>query len=110
MKKLLISLLLIPYMAFSQLDIYGMSFEEDKVMHYLSGVAITSLAHDLIYEETKSKEKAVLYSMATAMVIGTLKEIADQNFDGDDLSATMYGAITVGFVINIDDLFRKRRK
>ena len=48
--------------------------------------------------------------MATAMVIGTLKEIADQNFDGDDLSATMYGAVTVGFVINIDDIFRRKRK
>jgi len=109
MKKLLI-FLLIPYMSFSQLEIYGMSFEEDKVMHYLSGVAITSITHDLIYEETKSKQKAVLYSMATAMVIGTLKEIADQKFDPTDLSATMYGAITVGVVINLDDIFRKRRK
>ena len=46
-----------------------MTVEEDKMLHYIGGVAITSIAHDLIFEETKSKEKAVIYSMATTLAL-----------------------------------------
>ena len=88
-----------------------MSIEEDKMLHYIGGVAITSIAHDLIFEETKSKEKAIVYSMATTLVLSTFKEIwIDRKMDGNDIAAGMYGAITVGFTIELDDLLKRKRK
>ena len=108
----IIALLLIPYMSIAQLDLYGWQVEEDKAMHYLAGVAITSVAHDLIFEETQSKEKAVLYSIATTLAAATFKEvfIDGKKADGNDIAASMYGAITVSVAIEIDDLFKKRKR
>ena len=73
-----------------------MTVEEDKMLHYIGGVAITSITHDLIFEETKSKEKAVLYSMATTLALSVFKEIwiDNGNMDGDDIAAGMYGALS----------------
>ena len=49
MKKLFLLLLLIPTLSFSQLNIGNLTVEEDKMLHYIGGVAITSIAHDLIF-------------------------------------------------------------
>ena len=73
MNKFIVFLLFFPSLCVAQLDLYGWKVEEDKVMHYLAGVAITSIAHDLIFEETKSKEKAIMYSMATTLLVATFK-------------------------------------
>jgi len=112
MKHIILLFLLIPTLAFSQLEIGSYSIPEDKMYHYFAGVAITSISHDLIWEKTKSKEKAIIYSMATALVVSTLKEVfVDyRKFDGDDIAAGMAGAITVGFTIELDDLIRKLSK
>ena len=111
MKKLIV-LFLLPYMCSAQLDLYGWEVEEDKAMHYLAGVAITSIAHDLIFEETKSKEKAIMYSIATTLALATFKEVFIDRGQGDgkDIAASMYGAITVGVVIELDDLFKRKRR
>ena len=103
--------ILFPCLCFSQLEIAGMTFEEDKVMHYMAGVAITSVAHDIIFEETQSKEKAILYSMATTFAIATFKEVFIDAGKGDaeDLAASIYGAITVGITIEIDSLLKKNK-
>ena len=112
MNNLILLLVLFPTLAFSQLNVFGKTFEEDKVYHYIGGVAITSIAHDLIFEETKSKEKAVLYSMATTLALSAFKEIFIDNgkVDGGDIAAGMYGAITVGITIELDDLLKRKRK
>ena len=111
MKKLLFLLLLIPTLSFSQLQIGNWTVEEDKMLHYIGGVAITSIAHDLIFEETKDKDKAVMYSMATTLALSAFKEIfIDKRGDGDDIAAGMYGALTVGVVISIDDIFKKKKR
>lgn len=111
MKKLILLLLLIPTLSFSQLQIGKYSIPEDKMYHYFAGVAITSISHDLIFEETQSKEKAIIYSMATALVISAFKEVfIDSKADGNDIVAGMYGAMTVGFTIELDDILRKKRK
>ncbi len=111
MKKLLLLIILIPTLSFSQLDVFGTSIPEDKAMHYIGGVAITSIAHDLIFEETKDKDKAVIYSMATTLALSAFKEIfIDRKADGNDIAAGMYGALTVGVVISIDDIFKKRKR
>lgn len=103
--------LLLPLSSYSQLHIGNFTVEEDKMLHYIGGVAITSIAHDLIFEETKDKDKAVMYSMATTLALATFKEIfIDRKGDGDDITASMYGALTVGFTIELDKLFRKKKK
>lgn len=111
MKKL-IALLLLPSVCLSQIDLYGWEIEEDKAMHYLAGVAITSISHDLIFEQTKSKEKAIMYSIATTLAVATFKEvfIDKGRGDGKDIAASMYGAITVGVAIEIDDLFKNKNR
>ena len=112
MKKLLFLLLLIPTLSFSQLQIGNWTVEEDKMLHYIGGVAITSITHDLIFEETKDKDKAVIYSMATTLALSAFKEIFIDNgkVDGNDIAASMYGALTVGVVISIDDIFKKKKR
>jgi len=111
MKKLLFLLLLIPTLSFSQLQIGNWTVEEDKMLHYIGGVAITSIAHDLFFEETQDKDKAVLYSMATTLALSAFKEIfIVQKTDGNDLAAGMYGALSVGIVISIDDIFKKKKR
>ena len=112
MKKLLFLLLLIPTLSFSQLQIGNWTVEEDKMLHYIGGVAITSIAHDLIFEETKDKDKAVIYSIATTLALSTFKEVFIDNgkVDGDDIAAGMYGALTVGVVISLDDIFKKKKR
>ena len=67
MKKLLLLLLLIPTLSFSQLQIGNWTVEEDKMLHYIGGVAITSIAHDLIFEETKDKDKAVCLKVCVCL-------------------------------------------
>ena len=112
MKKLLFLLLLIPTLSFSQLQIGNWTVEEDKMLHYIGGVAITSIAHDLIFEETKDKDKAVIYSIATTLALSAFKEVFIDNgkVDGDDIAAGMYGALTVGVVISLDDIFKKKKR
>lgn len=103
--------LLLPLTSYSQLHIGNFTVEEDKMLHYIGGVAITSIAHDLIFEETKDKDKAVIYSMATTLALATFKEIfIDRKGDGNDITASMYGALTVGFTIELDKLLRKKKK
>lgn len=103
--------LLLPLTSYSQLHIGNFTVEEDKMLHYIGGVAITSIAHDLIFEETKDKDKAVMYSMATTLALATFKEIfIDRKGDGNDITASMYGALTVGFTIELDKLLRKKKK
>lgn len=111
MKKL-IALLLLPSICLAQLDLYGWEVEEDKAMHYLAGVAITSISHDLIFEQTKSKDKAIMYSIATTLAVATFKEVfIDRGRgDGQDVAASMYGAITVGVAIELDGIFNNKNR
>ncbi len=112
MNKFIVFLLFFPSLCVAQLDLYGWKVEEDKVMHYLAGVAITSIAHDLIFEETKSKEKAIMYSMATTLAVATFKEvfIDKGRGDGQDVAASIYGALTVGVAIELDGIFNNKNR
>ena len=109
--KNLFLLLLLPTFSFAQLEIGNFTIEEDKMLHYIGGVAITSITHDLFFEETQDKDKAVLYSMATTLALSAFKEIfIDQKTDGNDLAAGMYGALSVGIVISIDDILKNKKR
>ena len=86
--------------------------EPDKKMHFIAGAFTSALGYAVAYEFTQDKEKAVLYGIGTAILIGTIKEISDStqsgnSFDGRDLLATTYGGISVGITI---DLIRQRNQ
>ncbi len=101
MNKLIILLLLLPTLSFAQL-----LTEEDKQMHFAAGAITSTLVYDYVYRKTESKKKALVYSITSAILVGTLKELVDSRevgnrFDGRDLLATTYGGITFGVTFNI---------
>jgi hypothetical protein len=111
MKNLLLLLFLIPTLSFAQLEIGNWSIPEDKALHYIGGVAITSISHDLFFEETQDKDKAVIYSIATTLALSAFKEIfIDPKVDGNDIAAGMYGALSVGIVISLDDILKNKKR
>lgn len=107
MNKLIILLLLLPTLSFSQL-----LTEKDKQMHFTAGVITSVLTYEYVYHKTNNKKKALAYSIASSIVVGSLKEFIDSrqkgnSFDTRDLTATTYGGISASFTIN---LFRKKKK
>ena len=108
MNKLIILLLLLPTLSFAQL-----LTEEDKQMHFAAGAITSTLVYDYVYRKTESKKKAVVYSIASSIVVGSLKELVDSRqkgnkFDTRDLLATTYGGITFGITFNI--LTKKKKR
>ena len=88
---------------------------EDKKLHYTAGVFTSAVTYTYVYKETKDKKKALVYSLASAILIGTLKETMDSRqkgnrFDPQDLLATTMGGITVGVTIKLFDKNVKNRK
>jgi uncharacterized protein YfiM (DUF2279 family) len=107
MNKLIILLLLLPTLSFAQL-----LTEKDKQMHFTAGVLTSAFTYDYVYRKTNNKKKAVVYSIASSIVVGSLKEFIDSRqkgnkFDTRDLLATTYGGISASFTIN---LFTKKKK
>jgi len=107
MNKLIILLVLLPTLSFSQL-----LTEKDKQMHFTAGVITSVLTYEYVYLKTNNKNKALAYSIASSIVVGSLKEFIDSrqkgnSFDTRDLTATAYGGISASFTIN---LFRKKKK
>jgi uncharacterized protein YfiM (DUF2279 family) len=101
MNKLIILLLLLPTLSFAQL-----LTEEDKQMHFAAGAITSTIVYDYVYRKTDSKKKALIYSIASSILVGTLKEVADSRipgnrFDTRDLLATAYGGITFSLTFNI---------
>ena len=75
-------------------------------MHFVAGAVTSTIVYDYVYRKTDSKKKALVYSIASAMLVGTLKEVVDSNqkgnsFDTRDLLATTYGGITFSVTFNI---------
>tara|TARA_R110000744_G_scaffold198165_1_gene317376 strand:- start:225 stop:533 length:309 start_codon:yes stop_codon:yes gene_type:complete len=100
----LIAFMLISNLCFSQIA-------HDKKQHYAAGVFTSSVAYAYVYTKTKNKKKAVIYSVISAVVVGSLKEAVDSRqpgnkFDPQDLLATTLGGITVGVTIQ---LFNKKK-
>ena len=101
LKKLIILFVLLPTLSFAQL-----LTEEDKQMHFVAGAVTSTIVYDYVYRKTDSKKKALVYSIASSILVGTLKEVADSRipgnrFDTRDLLATTYGGITFSLTFNI---------
>jgi uncharacterized protein YfiM (DUF2279 family) len=101
MARILLFLFLIPTLSYSQL-----LTQKDKQMHFAAGALVSAGTYSLVYTKTKSKKKALIYSVASSILIGTLKELYDSRekgnrFDTRDLLATSYGGLSIGVTFNI---------
>ena len=99
--RILFLLLLIPSLTLGQL-----LSEKDKQLHFLSGMVISSVTYQLVYQKTKNKKKAFIYSLGTGILAGALKEFVDKNepnnfFDKRDLLATGFGSFTMSLTFDI---------
>jgi len=98
---------MIPFLMYGQ-----MWKEKDKHYHYGAGVVVSTLTYEYVYRRTEDKKKAFIYSVGSAILVGTLKEMVDHNrkgnrFDDRDLLATTYGGLTIGVTFS---LFRKSKR
>tara|TARA_R100001377_G_C3099828_1_gene78785 strand:+ start:87 stop:407 length:321 start_codon:yes stop_codon:yes gene_type:complete len=105
MKKLAI-------MLFLTLNTVNAQVAQDKKKHYTAGVFTSAVAYTYIHTKTKNKNKALVYSLASAILIGALKEAFDatqkgNKFDTQDLLATTLGGISFNVTIK---LFNKKRR
>ena len=106
-KLIFLYLILVPTLVFGQL-----MTEEDKQKHFAAGAIVSTLTYGVVYKKTKDKNKALVYSIASSIVVGALKELADSRipgskFDTRDLLATSYGGISIGVTLN---LFTRKKK
>lgn len=84
----------------------------DKQAHYFAGGFVSAVTYNFAYEEIGDRKKALLLSIGSALLVGTIKEIADsqeQNnyFDGKDLLATGLGGLSIGLTF---DLINKKNE
>lgn len=101
MARILLFLLLIPTFSYSQL-----LSEKDKQYHFAAGAFISAGTYTLVYNKTKNRKKALIYSIASSVLVGTLKELSDSRekgntFDKRDLLATTYGGLSIGVTFNL---------
>lgn len=93
-------------LAFGCLSNAQMLKQTDKQLHFLAGSTISAATYSITYSQTKSKKKAFIYSVASGIVAGTLKEVIDSQkqgnrFDTKDLFATALGGISVNIPLQI---------
>ena len=80
--------------------------KNDKLVHFGAGVLVSSLSYAVIYKNTKSVKKSLIYSTACAFLVGTAKEVYDSKysntgFGAEDLVATTLGGFVSSSVITI---------
>ena len=86
--------------------------QKDKHLHFLGGAMFGSVGYSYVYLKTNNKKKAILGGLASAVLVGTIKEVLDSRepgnkFDLEDLGATAIGGISISLTIN---LFNKKKK
>ena len=101
MKKILLILLFIPFISYSQID---------KLLHFGAGAGISLVTHIVVGEITHNKTITTIASIVTVFTAGYLREQVNKNaggkFDNEDLGATMAG----GFSVTIPIHFVKKEK
>ena len=78
----------------------------DKQLHTVSGMFSSAVGYEYVWERTKDKKKSIIGGIATAILVGTFKELADSKqvgnkFDHKDLVATAIGGTIFTLTINI---------
>jgi uncharacterized protein YfiM (DUF2279 family) len=80
------------------------SAQQDKLKHFVAGSIISASTYHITYSKTHNKNKAIVYSIASGIIAGTLKELHDTKttgFDNKDLAYTISGSIFINISIDI---------
>ena len=77
----------------------------DKKLHYIAGAGISFVTYATVYSITKDRKKAKIYSIASAVLAGVVKELIDEKkyngFDSKDILATSLGGLTISYSIDL---------
>ena len=88
----------------SQMDKFINSIGQDKLLHMGGCYVISSTTASLVYNMTENRKKAFIYGVASAVIIGGIKEIHDINH-GDsnwgDMSANVIGGMLGAFTVTV---------
>ena len=88
----------------SQLDEFTESIGQDKLLHMGGCYVISSTTASLVYNITENRKKAFIYGVASAVIIGGIKEIHDINH-GDsswaDMGANVIGGTLGALVVTV---------
>lgn len=86
----------------------------DKVKHFAAGAIIAAGTSMIVYDLTKSRKKARLYSIVASVLAGIAKEGLDQHryggWDNNDLAATALGGLSTVYVSLTIEVFKPRRR
>ena len=88
----------------SQMDKFVNSIGQDKLLHMGGCYVISSTTASIVYNMTENRKKAFIYGVASAVIIGGIKEIHDINH-GDsnwhDMGANVIGATLGALVVTV---------
>ena len=88
----------------SQLDKFTKTIGQDKLLHAGGCYVISSTTASLVYNMTENRKKAFVYGVASAVIIGGIKEIHDINH-GDsnwaDMRANVVGGTLGALVVTV---------
>ena len=88
----------------SQMDKFVNSIGQDKLLHMGGCYVISSTTASIVYNMTENRKKAFIYGVASAVIIGGLKEIYDINH-GDsnwgDMGANVIGGTLGALVVTV---------
>ena len=88
----------------SQMDKFVNSIGQDKLLHMGGCYVISSTTASIVYNMTENRKKAFIYGVASAVIIGGIKELHDINH-GDsnwaDMGANVIGGTLGALVVTI---------
>ena len=88
----------------NQLDEFTESIGQDKLLHMGGCYVISSTTASIVYNMTENRKKAFIYGVASAVIIGGIKELHDINH-GDsnwgDMGANVIGGTLGALVVTV---------
>ena len=88
----------------SQMDKFVNSIGQDKLLHMGGCYVISSTTASIVYNMTENRKKAFIYGVASAVIIGGIKELHDINH-GDsnwgDMGANVIGGTLGALVVTV---------
>ena len=89
--------------------------QEDEMLHFATGAAISSISYAFIYSKTNNKKKAFWYSLGLSTLAGVSKEIFDQTivngrFDTGEAVFTGLGGLAASYTFNIFTGKKKKKQ
>ena len=106
---LVILYFLLPFFVIAQNKI-----PEDKALHLSAGCATSMVTYTIVYDITKDKKKALVYSLLSSILIGTLKELKDSRqpnnyFDVNDIIYTSSGGLVGSLTLDLFNNYKKQK-